>query len=83
MKGKYVMVELPSEHEAALSQFHQVDSCHLKDPAKFALQLLSVFFSDEEFGRSNCTKAEGRETLNLQVLTAIKRKCSIQDRSLL
>ena len=79
VKGKHMMVELPSEHEAALSQFHQVDSCHLKDPAKFTLQLLSVFFSDEEFGRPNCTKAEGREILNPQVLTAIKRKCSIQD----
>ena len=38
------------EHEAALSQFHQVDSCHLKDPAKFALQLLSVSSAMKNLG---------------------------------
>ncbi len=69
VKGRSVVVELPSE--AALAQFIQIN-CPPKDPAKFALKLLSVFFTDEELSQSNCTKAEGRDLLNQEILVAIK-----------
>ncbi len=71
-KGKFVVVDLPSE--AALAEFQQVNACLPKDPEKFALKLLSVFFTEEELGRSNCTKAEGRDLLNQEILLAIKCK---------
>ena len=62
VKGRSVLLT-----SAALAEFKQIDACPPKDPAKFALRLLPVFFSDEELGRSNCTKAEGRDLLDQEV----------------
>ena len=67
-----MLVKLPTS--AALAEFKQIDACPPKDPAKFALKLLSVFFSEEELGRSNCTKADGRDLLDQEVLLGIKCK---------
>ena len=72
MKGKYVFIDLPSE--AALKQYQLINSCPPGDAGKFALKLLSIFYSPEELARSNCTKAEGRELLNPEFLLAIKCK---------
>ena len=47
------------------------------DPAKFALRLLSIFFSPEQLARSNCTKADGRDLLDPTILLAIKRNVNV------
>jgi hypothetical protein len=72
VKGKFTIVSLPSE--AALAEYNALLSTPPADAAKFALKLLSIFFTSEELGRSNCTKAEGRDLLDQQILQAIKRE---------
>jgi hypothetical protein len=71
-KGKFIVVDLPSE--AAVTKFKHVNACPVGDPGKFALKLLSVFFSPEELRRSNCTPAEGRDLLDPDSLLGIKSK---------
>ena len=69
--GKHIVLQVPSL--AALNQFEQITAtAHTSDPAKFALKLLSVFFSDEELAESNCTFAEGRRMLDQNILLGIK-----------
>ena len=53
----YVHVLLPSE--AALQEYQLINACPPKDAGKFALKLLSIFYSPEVLSRLNCTKAEG------------------------
>ena len=72
--GKHVYLRVPTE--AALMEFQQVSLCPPNDPAKFALKLLSVFFTDELLSTSNCTKAEGRSLLDQEILLGIKCKLS-------
>lgn len=70
--GKHIVLKVPSV--AALHQFQKVSAAaKTSDPAKFALKLLSVFFSDEELSVSiNGTYAEGRRLLDQNVLLGIK-----------
>lgn len=69
-KDNQVLVKLPSE--AAKALYAQINNCPPKDPAKFALRLLSVFFSDDELAESNCTEAKGRTLLDQSILWGIK-----------
>ena len=69
---RHVMVSLPST--AALAEYKSINTAPPYDPAKFALRLLGVFFTLEQLSTSNCTKAEGRELLDPNILQAIKRK---------
>ena len=69
-KSSYVWISVPSE--AALLQFHELAAFPPQEAAKYALKLLSVFFSDEELAQSNCTHAEGRNLLDRNTLLAIK-----------
>lgn len=71
-RGRYSIVTVPSR--AALAEYNSVNSAPPGDAAKFALRLLGVFFTSEELARSNCTKAEGRELLDPEILQAIKRE---------
>ena len=73
--GQHKILKVPSE--AALNQFKQLSSLSAPacDPAKFALRLLSVFFSDADLAESNCTYAEGRKLLDQNILNGIKCKC--------
>ena len=73
--GRHMMLRVPTE--AALVSFKQIQACPPQDPGKFALRLLSVFFSDEVLSTSNCTKAEGRALLDQEVLLGIKRKLKV------
>ena len=68
--GKHVYLTLHSE--MAVSEFQQISFCPPSEPAKFALRLLSVFFSDDVLAESNCTKAEGRKLLDQQILLGIR-----------
>lgn len=70
--GKHVHLKLSTE--AALADFKQLTSCPPKEPAKFALKLLSMFFTDKELSESNCTRAEGRQLLDPNTLTGIRCK---------
>ena len=70
--GHHINLRLLSE--AAVAEFRCVESCLPSEPEKFALKLLSVFFSDEVFGKSICTKAEGRQLLDQNILLGIKHK---------
>ena len=67
-----IVLQLPSK--AAVALFYQINGCLPTDPGKFALKLLTAFFSEEQLARSNCTKVEGRELLDQQVLLGIKCK---------
>ena len=70
-KGKFTVVSLPSE--AALAEYNALLSTPPADAAKFALKRLSIIFTTEELGRSNCTKVEGQDLLDdQQILQAIK-----------
>lgn len=71
-KGKHIYLTLPSE--AAVMGFQQLESCPPKDPGKFAIKLLTLFYGDEELSQSNCTRAEGRKLLDQEVLLGIKCK---------
>lgn len=62
--------------EASLADIRQMSSCPPKDPAKFALKLKSVFFSDQELSVSNCTKADGKKLLDPTILLGIRCKSS-------
>ena len=68
-----ISLKVPSE--AAKALYLQISNCPPKDPAKFALRLLSVFFTDEELAESNCTDAKGRKLLDQSILWGIKCKC--------
>ena len=70
--GRHYFVNVPSL--AALTAFRSVNAAPPCDPDKFALRLLTIFFSAEELASSNCTKADGRSLLNPNVLLAIKCK---------
>ena len=71
--GQHLVLKVPSV--AALNQFEQLSStANTTDAPKFALRLLSVFFSDQELGESNCTYAEGRKLLDQNILLGIKCK---------
>lgn len=72
LAGKHVYLKLPTE--AAVAEFRQLEGCPPKEPGKFALKLLSIFFCDEELSESNCTKAEGRKLLDQNILLGIKCK---------
>ena len=72
VSGRYAVVSLPST--AALAEFKSINTAPPRDPAKFALRLLGIFFTLEQLSVSNCTKAEGRELLDPNILQAIKRK---------
>lgn len=74
VKGKYIHVHVNMPSEAALKEYQVTNACPPKDAGKFALKLLSVFFSAEELSKSNCTKAEGRDLLDPDLLLGIKRK---------
>ena len=74
--GHYCIVSLPSR--AALAEYNSVNSAPPSDASKFALRLLGVFFTVEELARSNCTKADGRELLDPEILQAIKCKIVVQ-----
>ena len=67
-----IILKVPSE--AAKALYLQINNCPPKDPAKFALRLLSVFFTDEELAESNCTDAKGRKLLDQSILWGIKCK---------
>ena len=69
-KSSCAWVEVPSE--AALTLFWELAAFPPKDPGRYALQLLSVFYSDEELAESNCTRAEGRKLIDQNILIAIK-----------
>lgn len=71
-EGRHIHVNVPSL--AALSAFQSINAAPPIDPAKFALRMLNIFFSLEELAGSNCTKAEGRNLLDPNILLAIKRK---------
>ena len=71
-KGASQVLKVPSQ--AALSQFQQLTAGVAVDPAKFALKLLSIFYSDEELSESNCTFVEGRKLIDKNVLLGIKCK---------
>ena len=60
VKGKHSIVSLLSEA-----------ACPPSYPARFALKLLSVFFTQEEMAKLNCTKADDRKLLNQDILQAI------------
>ena len=49
-KDNQIVVKLPSEEAKAL--YAQINNCPPKDPAKFALRLLSVFLSGDELAQS-------------------------------
>ena len=72
VKGKHSIVSLLSE--AARAQFQQINACPPSDPATFALKLPSVFFTQEELAKSNCTKADSRKLLDQDILQGIKLK---------
>ena len=69
-KATSMYVKVPSE--AALCQFRELAAFPPKDPAKYALKLLSVFFTDDDLAESNCTRAEGRKLLDQNIIVAIK-----------
>ena len=71
-KDKHVYLTLPSED--ALIALRQLNYNPPKDPAKFALKLLTLFISEEELGQSNCTWAEGRKLIDQKILLGIKCK---------
>lgn len=71
-RDRHSIVNVPSI--AALADFNSVNSAPPSDPAKFALRLLGIFFSYEELAKSNCTKADGRDLLDPEIILAIKRK---------
>ena len=72
VKGKHIYLTLPSE--AALAAFSLLNSAPPADPAKFVLRMLAIFFTSSELEKSNCTKAEGRELLDQEVIQGIKCK---------
>lgn len=71
-KSKHTYLKLTSE--AALAHYRQLSIFLPKDPAKLALKLLSLFFTDHQLSVSNCTKAEGREILDQKILEGIMCK---------
>lgn len=73
VSGRHAVVTLPST--AALAEFQAICAAPPNDPAKFALRLLGIFFTQEQLAVSNCTKAEGRQLLDPTILLAIKCKC--------
>ena len=73
-KQEHIVLKVPSQ--AALLQFSRLTAVSAFDPAKFALKLLSTFYSDEELGESNCTYVEGRKLfLQLDTLFFIDPLC--------
>ena len=44
------------------------------DPARLAVNLLTVFFCKEELGSGNCTPAPGRQLLNPAIIQGIRCK---------
>ena len=70
--GQHITITMPSL--AALTAFKSINAAPPTDPSKFALRLLTIFFSMEELAASNCTRAEGRNLLDSNVLLAIKCK---------
>ena len=70
VKAKHI-ADLPSE--AALKEYNALNACPPKEAGKFTLKLLGIFFSPEELSHSNCTKAEGRDLLDPNVILGIKR----------
>ena len=67
-----IYISVPSA--LALSRFKELEAFPPKEPTRYALRLLAIFFSDEELARSNCTKAEGRNLLDRRTLDAIRGK---------
>ena len=65
-----IYINVPSA--VALTRFRELEALPPKEPTKYALRLLSIFFGEEELARSNCTKAEGRNLLDRTTLDAIK-----------
>ena len=63
---------LPSKH--AVERLKNLRSSIPKDAGKYALKLLSIFFSDETLAESNCSPAEGRHLVDPDVLTGIHCK---------
>ena len=70
------MLKLPSEQ--AKAEFQQLSACPPRDPGKYALRLLSILFTNDVLANSNCTPAEGRNLIDLNVLLAIKGRQSRQ-----
>ena len=66
----YINIDVPSA--LALSRFKELEAFPPKEPTRYALRLLAIFFSDEELAKSNCTKAEGRNLLDRRTLDAIR-----------
>ena len=75
-RSSSVIVTVPSDDD--LAQFTELNAVPpkdpAKDPAKYALRLLSVFFTDEELAESNCMRAEERKLLNQAKISAIRDK---------
>ena len=59
--SSHLLVKLPSEK--AVAQFYQLNACAPVDAGKFALRLLSLFYTNEELAESNCMPAEGRKLI--------------------
>ena len=74
---EHVILKVPSA--AALMEFNRVSEFVHGAPKKFALKLLSIFFTDEELAESNCTYAPGRKLLDQQVLRGIQ--CMLNDKN--
>ena len=70
--NKHIYVQVPTE--AALAEFELITNCPPKDPAKFTLKLLGIFFTEHVLSISNCTKAEGRLILDQNILLGMKCK---------
>ena len=58
----------------AVKQFQQLLNCPPDDPGRCALKLLTIFFTESELAKGNCTKAGGRELLDQHLLHGIKCK---------
>lgn len=65
---------MPSQ--AAMAQFRELSA---SPPKTQANMLLSVFYSNEELGESNCTRAEGRKLTDQGITIAIKGNVSFTE----
>lgn len=68
----HMVMKLPSEK--AVAQFVQLNAISPAEAGKFALRMLSLFYTNEELAESNCTLAEGRKLIDHEVLLAIQCK---------
>ena len=66
-KANQIVLKVSSE--AAKALYVQISNCPPKDPAEFALRLLSVFFTDKELAQS-----KGRKLLDQNIVLGIKCK---------